>query len=187
MDPVKIPQNVHVEDRIIGPVSLRQLIIVMIGGAISYTIWSGIKMANGGAASVTATVLSWIPCAIAAIFAFVTINHVSMFKLCLLLIERADKAPVRVWSPRTGISIDIQTYKHMHQIEENKTKTPEKKVPQSDWDTLSSVLDVKSTENQPTENTSLPLQLPSEISQINKPEAKTRQSDNFVTDIYPDK
>ena len=43
IDPVKIPQNVNIEDRIIGPVTLRHLILLMLGGGISYFLWTILK------------------------------------------------------------------------------------------------------------------------------------------------
>lgn len=36
----KIPQNVQVEDKIVGPLTLRQLIYAGIGGGISYALYS---------------------------------------------------------------------------------------------------------------------------------------------------
>jgi len=105
IEPVKIPQNVYVEERIIGPVTLRQIIITMIGGGFSYALWSSIKAA--GAISLLSTILAWIPAVIAAAFAFVRINDISLFRLCILLMERFEKPSIRTWSPRRGITINI--------------------------------------------------------------------------------
>ena len=43
IEPVKIPQNVYVEDRIIGPVTLKQLAMVGIGMGISYAIFASVN------------------------------------------------------------------------------------------------------------------------------------------------
>lgn len=106
IDAVKIPQNVYVEERILGPITLRQIIITMIGGAISWVIWSGIKSAGG--VTIVSGILSWTPAVIAAAFAFVKINDISLFRLLLLLIERMEKPATRVWGPRQGLMISIR-------------------------------------------------------------------------------
>ena len=36
----KIPQDIGIEDKIVGPFSLRQLLIVAVGGGISYAIFA---------------------------------------------------------------------------------------------------------------------------------------------------
>ena len=35
----KIPQNVRIEDKIVGPLTLKQLIILGVGGGITYAIY----------------------------------------------------------------------------------------------------------------------------------------------------
>jgi hypothetical protein len=130
IEPVKIPQNVYVEDRIVGPITLRQLIIVLVSGGFSYAIWSGIKSATGYA-SLPLTILCWIPAVIGAAFAFVKIQNISLFRLCLLMIEKTEKPVIRRWSPRQGISINFRyfptkgekeqkpsTHPHQERIEE---------------------------------------------------------------------
>ncbi|MDD5075396.1 MAG: PrgI family protein, partial [Candidatus Peribacteraceae bacterium] len=78
IDPVKIPQNVYVEDRIIGPITLRQLIIVLLTGGLSYAIWGAMKSANGGYIGIIGTIIAWIPCAIGVVFAFVKIQGIGL-------------------------------------------------------------------------------------------------------------
>jgi hypothetical protein len=107
IDPVKIPQNVYVEDRIIGPITLRQIIICLLSGALSYGFFSTLKTA--GALTPITAVFAWTPLAIGAAFAFVKINGISLTRFCLLIAERMEKAPVRRWSPRRGITITIST------------------------------------------------------------------------------
>lgn len=107
IDPVKIPQNVYVEDRIVGPITLRQLIIVLLTGGFSYMLWTGIKTSTGYV-DIPLSILAWTPCAIGAAFAFIKIQGISLFRLCLLLVEKMDKPAVRQWAPRRGISINFQ-------------------------------------------------------------------------------
>lgn len=99
IDPVKIPQNVQIEDRIIGPVTLRQLIITIVGCGISYVLWSGLEKAFG-TVSVVVTIIAWIPALIFLAFAFVKIYDVSLLRMIILLIERGIKPQTRVWIPR---------------------------------------------------------------------------------------
>lgn len=108
IEPVKIPQNVQVEDRIIGQVSLRQIVLCMIGGGVSYAIWNMAKQA--GYVSMTATIICWIPLAIAAAFAFVKIQGLSLLKIVLLFVEQTQKPPIRVFAPREGVSVHIRYF-----------------------------------------------------------------------------
>jgi hypothetical protein len=109
MDPIKIPQNVYIEDRIVGPLTLRQIVIVGIGGGFSYALWAMLNKAYGGI-SLPLTVMVWLPAGVAAAFAFVKVNDLSLTKLCLLLLERMNKPMVRTWAPRQGFSIHIRTF-----------------------------------------------------------------------------
>ncbi len=109
IDPIKIPQNVHIEDRIIGPLTLRQIIITAIGCGFSYALYAALSKAYGSV-SIPITVLVWIPGVLSAIFAFVRFNDLSMLRLILLTAERMTKPSTRTWSPRRGIAINIRTF-----------------------------------------------------------------------------
>jgi hypothetical protein len=104
IDPVKIPQNVSIEDRLIGPITLRQVFLCLIGGGISYAIWSLLRASGYG--ELGPQILSWIPLAIMATFAFVKINGISLFRICLLLLERSQKPTIRYWQPRQGVVVN---------------------------------------------------------------------------------
>ncbi|MDD5041513.1 MAG: PrgI family protein [Candidatus Peribacteraceae bacterium] len=119
IEPVKIPQNVYVEDRIVGPITLRQLIILLATGAFSYGIWTTAK-SQLGASSVPLTIVCWIPFLIGIIFAFVRIQGISLMRFILLMAEKMDKPAVRLWSPRRGITINFQYFSG---VEEKKKKT----------------------------------------------------------------
>ena len=56
--PTKIPQNVYVEDRIVGPLTLKQIIVVCIGGGFSYALWASISKAYGYV-GIPLTILAW--------------------------------------------------------------------------------------------------------------------------------
>lgn len=144
IDPIKIPQNVHIEDRIVGPLTLRQIMIIGIGGGISYAVWASASKAYGGL-GIVPTVIIWLPCVISLIFAFVKINDLSMMKICFLSIERAIKAPERTWSPRRGITVNIRTFSATpdatRRKEEVRAAVAAKGKGSGQLDAISSVLD----------------------------------------------
>jgi hypothetical protein len=88
----------------------------------------------------------WIPCLIAVAFAMVKVNDLSLSRMLLLMIERTEKPPRRVWAPRTGLTIHIRTImqesekaekekeaKHQRALQEEKKR--------SKIDELSTILD----------------------------------------------
>lgn len=107
IEPVKIPQNVYVEDRIVGPITLRHLIILGIGGGISYVIYAAVTKA--GYKEIPIQVMCWIPLMIAAAFSFLRINDLSLLRIILLWIEQSNKPNIRYWSPSPGLSINLIT------------------------------------------------------------------------------
>mgnify|MGYP003346360286 CR=1 FL=1 len=69
IEPIKIPQNVYIEDRIVGPLTLKQVIIVTIGGGFSYALWAMLSKTYG-AISIPIQVMVWLPalgCVMAAL------------------------------------------------------------------------------------------------------------------------
>ena len=80
----KIPQNVRIEDKIVGPLTLKQLITSGVGGGITYAIY--IVLARKYFVEI------WLlPTAISAgltlIFTFVKIRGLSFSKWMLLMVE----------------------------------------------------------------------------------------------------
>ena len=120
IDPVKIPQNVYVEDRIIGSITLRQIIICLLTGGISYGVFSTTRAA--GLLDPVTGALSWTPLVVGAAFAFVRINGISLTRFCLLILEKTDKPAVRRFASRRGITISISTasLRSEHEIEKEK-------------------------------------------------------------------
>ena len=138
IDPVKIPQNVYVEDRIIGTVTLRQIMLILAGAGVSYAIWAVMKAA--GSVSAIQTGFAWLPCVIAVLFAFVSVNGISLFRIVLLTIERINKPSKRTWQPRQGISINIVTKAPQKDSEELQKKKEQKE--NTAIEELSKVLDL---------------------------------------------
>lgn len=97
----KIPQNVGIEDKIVGPFSLRQLIILAIGVGISYTLFaitSRIYELN-----ILEYILIVLPALFSLAMAMLKIHNVSFGKYILLMLEFAIKPKKRMWDHR-GIS-----------------------------------------------------------------------------------
>jgi hypothetical protein len=120
IEAVKIPQNVYVEDHIIGPVTLRQLLITGIGAGIGYGIFAMAQ--KSGVTNIVALAACWIPTVICAAFAFLKINDLSLFTIILLSIEGFNKPNVRYWSPHGGLSINLITKQTIRHMEESTAK-----------------------------------------------------------------
>ncbi|TSC57622.1 MAG: Uncharacterized protein Greene041619_1050 [Candidatus Peregrinibacteria bacterium Greene0416_19] len=109
LEPVKIPQNVYIEDRIIGPLTLRQILLLALGGGFSYALYS-LLLKTYGQLSLTVTVMAWVPAVVAAAFALVKINDLSLFRICLLVVEKMHKPSRRTFGPRRGVEINIRLF-----------------------------------------------------------------------------
>lgn len=121
MDYVKIPQNIRVEDKLIGPLSLRQIIIIALGGGASYALFAMVSKSMGSVPPAAHAVI-WIPLALCAAFALVKINDIPLTRYSLLTFELMVKPRRRVWQPRRGINA------LPHGIVLKKSKDEEKKV-----------------------------------------------------------
>ncbi|MDD3897015.1 MAG: PrgI family protein, partial [Candidatus Peribacteraceae bacterium] len=106
IDPVKIPTDIQIEEKIVGPIGLRQIFILMITGGTSYGLWSSIGAQPTSGAVIK--ILCWLPLILGAAFSFVKIQDVTLLRLLLLQIEKLKKPTVRTFGPREGISINIQ-------------------------------------------------------------------------------
>lgn len=109
MQNIKIPQNVQIEDKLVGPFSLKQLLLVALGGGFSYALYASINK-SVGYVPVAAHMFIWLPGILSAAFALVRINDLSLFRCCLLVIEMMSKPRQRSLLPRQGIIINIQTH-----------------------------------------------------------------------------
>lgn len=97
----KIPQNVGIEDKIVGPFSLRQLIMLAVGGGISYVLFAiSSKLYE---LNVLEYILIALPALFALAAAMLKIHNVSFIKYLMLLLEFAIKPKKRMWDHR-GIS-----------------------------------------------------------------------------------
>jgi hypothetical protein len=93
----KIPQNVEVEDTIIGPITMKQLAIIGAGGGLAYVIY--ISLAKTYAIQVWLSPVATITLLTVCI-AFVEIKNIKFVKWVLLMMEAMLLPPQRVWDKR---------------------------------------------------------------------------------------
>ena len=107
----KVPQDVQREDTILFFITMRQLVLLMIGGGISYFLW--VNLSKRFELSTLETILIWMPAIICAAFAFVKIKHIPLFQFILLLVEQLFfRAPRRFWQNNTGVFVSMTTGFH---------------------------------------------------------------------------
>jgi hypothetical protein len=99
----KIPQDVQLEDRIIGPLTMKQLGICIAGGSTAYVLY--LSLAKNffwevWAIPVGTTIL------LTVLIAFIRIVNVSFMQFILLLIEYVFKPRKRLWIKGDGIIYD---------------------------------------------------------------------------------
>lgn len=95
----RIPQDVQREDKIVGPLTLRQLITVGVGGGIAYALY--VTLAQKYFVEI------WLPPVIlvsllTAAFAFLKIHDMTFGKFILYLAEYTMKPRKRVWKQMSG-------------------------------------------------------------------------------------
>lgn len=97
----KIPQNVGIEDRIVGPLTLRQLIILAVGTGISYIFFAILSKLYE--LNIIEYIIIALPAMLATAFALIKINDITLVKFLFLFLEFSIKPKKRVWNHR-GIS-----------------------------------------------------------------------------------
>ena len=89
----QVPQDLDKEDKIFIFISLRQLIILMIGFFISYGLYTSVgKLYYLNTAE---SIFLWFPLGIAAMFAFLEIADMSLTKFILVMVEQLFFRPPR--------------------------------------------------------------------------------------------
>lgn len=91
----KIPQNVGIEDKIVGPLTLRQLIIIAVGAGTSYVLFALLSKAYE--MNAIEYVVIALPALFAVASALIRINDISLPKFILLTLEYNIKPRRRHW------------------------------------------------------------------------------------------
>ena len=115
----KVPQDVQREDTILWFLTMRQMLIMMIGGGISYGLFLRLskiyELGAGGIAMIC------IPAAIAALFAFVKIKGMGLTTFIFINIEFLFRARNRFWSQEGNILISMTTTITEKKVEKQQT------------------------------------------------------------------
>ena len=90
----KIPQNVQIEDKIVGPLTLKQLITLGVGGGITYGIY--VTLARNFFIE-TWLIPTLIPGILTLLVTFVKINGIPFGKWVFLMIEFMWKPKIRTF------------------------------------------------------------------------------------------
>jgi hypothetical protein len=95
----KVPQDVQREDQIIGPLTLRQLIIVAVGGGMAYMIYVQLSLNH--------YIEIWLPpvfiiSALTVALAFLKIHGLPFHQFLMHFIEYKFLPKKRIWIQKTG-------------------------------------------------------------------------------------
>ena len=141
----KIPQDVQLEDKIIGPLTLKQLIMVAVGGGLSYGIF--LIVSEHFYLGIIDYFWIGIPCLISLAFAFIRLNDVSFLKWLMLLFEYNHNSRRRRWDKNETARLHFSFVTAKSGSEQAKKKEPKhpKEVPGrkkfSSLEELTNVLD----------------------------------------------
>jgi hypothetical protein len=85
-----VPQFIDVEDKILGPLSVRQFLILLVSGLVEVALWKLMRFIP--------FLLSGLPLfALAVVFTFVKINGMPFHYFVLNLIQSLRKPKLRLW------------------------------------------------------------------------------------------
>ncbi len=134
MQQFTIPQFIDVEDKIIGPITTRQFIIILIASIVSGVAY---KLADF-ALFITITLVVF---GIGGVFAFLKINGQNFHLFILNLVQTLKKPKIRIWNNRLGKTKSELNWKKEEEIKKIEV-TPKKPVyPKSKLAELSLIVD----------------------------------------------
>lgn len=119
----KVPQDVQREDKIIGPLTLKQMIICGVGGGVAYAIYVSLAKAY--------YMEIWLPpvviiVAITSAFAFLKVHSLPFYVFLMNFIEYHLLPKKRVWIQGTGTPFTPPFEEKKEKKEEKKSKTKTK-------------------------------------------------------------
>lgn len=108
------------EDKILFFITLKQLVILIIGFGISYTMFVSINKTYE--LNEFQQTLIWIPAAIACVFAFFKIKGMTMLQFLFLALEKIFRPARRYWVQNGGIPFVSMTTNVMLPKDKNAAK-----------------------------------------------------------------
>jgi len=152
----KVPQDVQREDQILWFITLRQLVILIVGGGISYGLFTNLSKIYE--LNTLELVVIAIPALISVAFAFLKIHGISLTKFILLLVEAAFfRAPRRRWQKFAGTPFVSMTTQFSMKTETKKQKIAKKNVSAEKIRNLAKILDQELSDFQKSKNQSIDL------------------------------
>ncbi|OGJ48363.1 hypothetical protein A2344_05145 [Candidatus Peregrinibacteria bacterium RIFOXYB12_FULL_41_12] len=124
------------EDKIVGPLTLKQLIICAVGGGIAYFIYISTSKAYVISVWLPATA---IPALITVAIAFVRIHDISFIKFVLLQIERLIR-PGKVYFEKG----EAENYRSVLTPQSDEDKKTDKKMKQKEDDAREKIKNLNS-------------------------------------------
>lgn len=92
----KVPMDIGIEDQIIGPISFRQLIILLVGIGLAYAIYKSMP-------SEVVVIFLVVPIVLLTLaFAFLKVNEMPFAKFVLSLFSFISTPNTRIWIQRDG-------------------------------------------------------------------------------------
>ncbi len=138
----KVPQNVQREDQILWFLTIRQLVMIIVGGGFSYALFTNLNKQYE--LNELEQILIWIPAAITVALAFVKIKGIELTKFILLLLERLFRPARRRWINHGGDPFVSMTTPFSMKKEKKKPETKVKEdVSDEKIHKLANILDGK--------------------------------------------
>ena len=96
-----VPQYIETEPKILGPITVRQFILILLGGMVSFVVWKIFENSNQnlGILILVLQYLIWL------LFAFTTINGQKFHYFMLNIVKTAKKPKLRVWKKKISNEI----------------------------------------------------------------------------------
>tara|TARA_B100000315_G_scaffold216908_1_gene217156 strand:- start:517 stop:996 length:480 start_codon:yes stop_codon:yes gene_type:complete len=141
---LKIPQNVQMEDKIVGPLTLKQLIIVGAGGGFDYFLYLSLAKLY--------VLTVWIfPVAIIGIItlavAFLKIQGIPFIQYAFLSLEFYFKPRHRVWT-QGGAEVFVSITQPKPKTKDQLAKEKQDKAPPKDISKLDELTEILDTHSQ---------------------------------------
>lgn len=95
----KVPQNVQMEDKIVGPLTLKQMIILGAGGGVAYVVYIALARTYYWEVWIFPVLVVIL---ITVLFAFVRLYNLSFSRFILLFLQHLLIPRQRIWVKKSG-------------------------------------------------------------------------------------
>lgn len=148
MEQFKIPVDVQVEDKIVGPLTLRHLIIIGTGGGIAYFIYVTLQPKYFWEIWVPPVVIISL---LTLAFAFLKIHHMTFFQFIIAWIQYNLLPKKRIWKQNSGTTyISIINPPQLKKTPKTKVKSPTNNISKQERiQKLTNILDQQKNNQSP--------------------------------------